>query len=839
MQVGTAATRQDQKSTTPSFEVGPVPSWVQPVVASNEIEPGENSGTAYLLIDRQENIERRAFYYHEVRKITSANGLQNGTSIYASFNSSFEKLVWHSIRVIRDAKTSNRLDVSKIKVVPFETNPDRLTYNVSYSTQISLDDVRVGDIIEFAWTTEGANPLSRGKYFGTYSLQGTHPIMRNALRLVYPANRKLALRPVNGATPPTLNTVNGVTELLYEEKNVPGRKIEDDVPDDFSPRRQLQLTEFHDWAEVVRWTMPLFEIDVARSPEFNAETDKLRAISDPEQRVVTALQFVQDEIRYVGARRWVGTQPLTSPDVILRRRLANDQDKALLLLMLLRQTGIDAAPALVSESYRSGVREQLPSPQIFDHVIVQVRLGPATHWIDPSRGPQRGPLSQIYVARYDYALVLRPDATDLTTFHPPQESLPVRKVVENIRVPAPENDGELEVISECRGLTADRIRSWFRETSREEIQKQYLQYYERSFPDAKVQKLVWYEELPGENACIVTESYTIPKIWQLSDEKDRYTLHVQPDDVYSAIGPTTSLKRDDPLKLDYPNTVFEEINVEMFEDWPFNGKGENVTNDFFRLRDEPNASGSHIQLNYSYEALKDRVEVNELQRFNDAVSKAKDNLGYSLTYRTPEQLAQNKSRAGFNWAIAAAALSFFGTATFLAYRYFRDSTLASPVPPPIDAPARLTGIGGWLILLAIGQVLRPISYIKTGFDLYPTMMDTNSWASLTDPIVSTYHAWWAPTLLFELLFDIVALVFCALLIALFFAKRAAWPRCFAVFLILSIVGTALDSYLVDRIPAAGEPLMTSIRDIGAAVLAAAIWIPYVYQSKRVKATFRY
>src|SRR6266480_1068548 len=500
-------------------------------------------------------------------------------------------------------------------------------------------------------TAEGANPLNRGKYFGTFSLQGTHPITRNLLRLVYPADRKLAFQPGNGAAQPTLNTANGTTELLYEDKNVPGRKIEDDVPDDYSPRRRLQLTEFHDWAEVVRWAMPLFEIDVVHSPEFEAETEKLRAIGDPEQRVVAALQFVQDEIRYVAARRWIGGQPLTAPDVVLRRRLANEQDKALLLLMLLGKTDIDAAPALVSESYRSGVHEQLPSPQVFDHVIVQVRFGPTTHWIDPSRGPQRGPLSQIYVARYGYALVLRPDATNLTAFRPPEESMPVRKVVANLRVPAPENEGELEVISECRGLTADRIRNWFRETSRDEIQKQYLQYYERSFPDVKVQKLVWYEELPGQNACRVTESYTIPKIWQLSDEKDRYTLHVQPDDIYSAIGSTSSLKRDDPLKLDYPNTVIEEINVEMFEDWPFSGKGENTTNDFFRLRDEPSASGSRIQLKFSYEALKDRVEVYELQKFNIAVSKAKDNLGYTLTYRTPEQIAKNRSRSGFNWAV--------------------------------------------------------------------------------------------------------------------------------------------------------------------------------------------
>jgi aryl-alcohol dehydrogenase-like predicted oxidoreductase len=44
---------------------------------------------------------------------------------------------------------------------------------------------------------------------------------------------------------------------------------------------------------------------------------------------------------------------------------------------------------------------------------------------------------------------------------------------------------------------------------------------------------------------------------------------------------------------------------------------------------------------------------------------------------------------------------------------------------------------------------------------------------------------------------------------------------------------------VDRIPSAAEPVLISVADLAPIVLAAAIWIPYVSFSKRVKATFRY
>jgi hypothetical protein len=225
---------------------------------------------------------------------------------------------------------------------------------------------------------------------------------------------------------------------------------------------------------------------------------------DPEQRVITALQLTQDQIRYIKVGSSLAAHPLTAPGEVLRRRFADDKDKALLLVSLLRKADVDAAPALVSESYYKGVHELLPSPQVFDHAIVQVRLGQNTYWIDPPRSLQRGPLSQIYVGRYGYALLLRPETKQLTAFEPQQASWPVKKVVENYRVSPPDKDAELEVVFEYRGLAADRTRKYFRENNREEVQKRYLQYYTRTFPEIKIQRLLWYEELPGENACRIT-----------------------------------------------------------------------------------------------------------------------------------------------------------------------------------------------------------------------------------------------------------------------------------------------------------------------------------------------
>lgn len=823
-----------------SFDIGSVPSWVKPIEPGSDVSVGaDNTGMVYLLADRQENLQRNAFYYREVRKIISEKGIESGASIAARFNPRYEKLIFNSIKVTRNGTVSNRLDRSRIEVVPREKDQDRSIYDPSLSARMVLDDVRVGDVVEFAITVEGANPLNRGKYSKLYLLQWEAMVVRNVLRLIYSADRKLAFQSINGARDPAVSTNNGITEMWYEDHNVPGRTIEDDVPDDYEPRQLLEVSEFHTWTEVAGWAMPFFEIEPARSSEFSAEVEKLRAISDPEQRVVTALQFVQDEIRYVKLATWFTARRLSSPDETLRRRIANHGDKALLLVALLRAVQIDAAPALASGTFWGTIRKFLPAAAVLDSVIVQARLGESTFWLNPAATDQRGPLSQRYVRPYGYVLVVRPSTSDLTPLKTPAGSFPVEKIVENYRISLPGKIAELEVISEYQGLAADRTRAFFRENTREEIQRRYLEYYNRSFPDAKMQKAPWYEELPGENACRVTESYTVPRLWQLSDDKSRYSSYLQPLEMYSALGSTISPQRQDPFRLEYPNTVYEEMNIEMFEDWPLTAESTTINNEFFRLRDEPAANGSNVQLRFSYEALKDRVEVADIEKFDDAISNAKDALGYTLRYRTPEQIKKAKSFSTFNWAVAASAFCFFAAASFLAYSYFRHSKLPQQLPPPVDASARLNGIGGWLILLAIGHVLLPLRFVKPIWNVVSATMDTGSWRALTDPIESSYNAWWAPALLFELCLNIGAFVFAVLLVALFFTKKAAWRRAYALFLISFLLGAVIETILIDRIPSATEPILTFVADLAPIVLAAAIWIPYVSFSKRVKATFRY
>lgn len=113
------------------------------------------------------------------------------------------------------------------------------------------------------------------------------------------------------------------------------------------------------------------------------------------------------------------------------------------------------------------------------------------------------------------------------------------------------------------------------------------------------------------------------------------------------------------------------------------------------------------------------------------------------------------------------------------------------------------------------------------------------WRLLTEPGHPEFDRFWAPTLLFELFYNSICLIFSGFLLILFFKKRAAWRRWYPIFLVVFVVGVGLDACLALQISVAGTSLAGSIRDLIRVVVAAAIWIPYCFVSKRVKATFRF
>jgi hypothetical protein len=148
------------------------------------------------------------------------------------------------------------------------------------------------------------------------------------------------------------------------------------------------------------------------------------------------------------------------------------------------------------------------------------------------------------------------------------------------------------------------------------------------------------------------------------------------------------------------------------------------------------------------------------------------------------------------------------------------------------------GIGGWLILVAIGLCVSPILQVLTIATSLVPIFTNGSWNVLTTPRSPAYHPLWAAVIPLELVMNVVFIAAEVLLLVWFFGKSRRFPAAMIVYLFVVFAFVALDYFLAQAIPAVAEQNDAESR--GAFVRAGvscAIWMPYFARSKRVKATF--
>ena len=149
-----------------------------------------------------------------------------------------------------------------------------------------------------------------------------------------------------------------------------------------------------------------------------------------------------------------------------------------------------------------------------------------------------------------------------------------------------------------------------------------------------------------------------------------------------------------------------------------------------------------------------------------------------------------------------------------------------------------SGIGGWLILPAIGLVLTPILLLVTiTRDLLPALQP-EVWNALTEPGSQAYHPMWSTVILFEAVANVGFLVFTLWLGYLFVRQSSRTPAVFIVWLLINVAIQVIDLLLAQSIPVVAEESTAAVgREIFRAILQAAIWIPYFLRSERVRNTF--
>ncbi len=621
----------------PEFKIDKLPVWVTPIapdLSSETSQSKQSDGVSYLLADRQVLIQgsSRHSYSHYAFKIQNESGLENSSNIEIRFDPSYQTLLLHSVDIRRGDKKISKLVPSAIKVLQREKSLEQLIFNGSKTANLFLEDVRVGDVVEYAFSLRGSNPVFAGKHYGLFESQWGVPVQTVYSRLVTEKGRNPVIKMHNGHPEPTRQLFDGKDEYIWNQRDMASLRVRDDAPAWYDPFPSAQWSDFGDWQSVVKWGVPLYTPPTRIPAELAAEAERIKnRFADPAERTAEALRYVQRTVRYLGVEVGPGSHAPTPPELVLSRRFGDCKDKTLLTLTLLKALDIQASPALVNTRSKKAIAQWQPSPGAFDHVIVRAKVGDEYFWLDPTLQQQVGGLRDISQANFGFALVLEPQQTALTEMLPGAAAEYNRKVL----VVFDSKGGTQQAVpftvtTVLEGLSAERLRNTLAKDSPEEVQKQLINYFARFYPNLTAVRPFEVNDNAASNQLTLTEYYTIPDFWTAGKD-NRMEAYAASPDVNDYLRAPRNTVRTEPLGLLHPANVRQTTYVLLPESWTYKAGTSKIKDPAFELESSVKFSPGRLTIVDSYRTLSDSVSTQNMPAYIENLRKARNLLGYSFS----------------------------------------------------------------------------------------------------------------------------------------------------------------------------------------------------------------
>lgn len=381
----------------------------------------------------------------------------------------------HRISVLRDGVLIDKIPDTKIKVLDSENHSSGGILSSNKKINITIKDLRLYDILiledsrvkpftdrdflrkefsKYVWVSPD-NYWAYGSYKFTF-------INERSQKVAY---KKTFFRDDNG------NVL--APETGYLEK---GEKFVFEQTDYINPvdanREIFPYIDFatdNNWKELSDYIAPIYQeiFDKASLKDFAPGlVEKLDAISDPDEKIQFAIEYVQNNIYYIfNADEMNGHKP-QEPAVTYENKQGDCKAKSVLLKVILNYLGVDASIVLVNFHTDFYIKYYLPSLLTFNHAIVKINHKGEEYFVDATIRDEFGILENRGFIYFMHYLEVKPD-----------QHLKERKayrypyfcVDEKVDFNVKDSTGKLTLTTTYKGNRANAMRRYFKNTNKREI----------------------------------------------------------------------------------------------------------------------------------------------------------------------------------------------------------------------------------------------------------------------------------------------------------------------------------------------------------------------------------
>ena len=248
------------------------------------------------------------------------------------------------------------------------------------------------------------------------------------------------------------------------------------------------------------------------------------------------------------------------------------------------------------------------------------------YWFDPTISLQRGNLDNISYPDYQCGLVIGDTTTCISEIPLQDKGGDCQRsfMMQNI-----DSAALLNIVTTYTGSFADDVRDQLNNSSMEDMQKGYTDFYNQFYTSVKARDSLKIKDDSATGKITTYEYYTIGNLW--NKEKGVIKSSYFGLLINSILKKPEEKARSMPFATKYPAHYTEEIEVNMPEPLSFDINPETITTPSFVYKSSKSNTASSLNLKYEYTALKDFVDVKDAKSFFSDFEKIKDDLGYELT----------------------------------------------------------------------------------------------------------------------------------------------------------------------------------------------------------------
>lgn len=592
-----------------------------------------NAGYYYTLADYQVNLDQEAIYSHEVIDVVAYSGISNASQLSVAYDTSYQKLVIHHLYIWRKGKKIDRTKDLSFEIMNNEEALEQGIYTGTITAYDILNDIRKDDQIDFAYTVYGDNPIFDNEKYLFVPLEMMNPIDLLSIRVLYDKEKDYNYKCIEcDSMQYSAQDFGDYHEIEIVSENVEALDYEDYMPSWTLPNKYFTLSSMQNWSAVNKWAVEVFSLE--KEPNLDEVFDEVMLGNETtEEKITKLIDYVQDDIRYMGIESGIGSIKPFSPEQVVKQRFGDCKDKSLLLVSLLKQIGVEKAfPALVDVNMQHEVGSLFPSNQAFNHCIVTYEFNDSTYWIDPSVPSQGGKFDKRYMLNYGKALVIGSSCDTLQKMIT-QKVRSAAFIAEELTVSSFTEPATYKIVSERYGSEADQRRLLLEYYSTKDLEDQVTNDLNLLFSEVRIKNKLEIEDELDSNIVTVTYLYEVDGFWEdnnnAPDEVPNgfRTFTYEPLVLYQYLTTSSCEDRKYDYGLNFPLNLHYRIVLNFPEDILIQDDVDVFDNDAFYYEEKvEQIDANSLQVDYLFRTKTNYIKAADYK----AICQQKNEVAESL-----------------------------------------------------------------------------------------------------------------------------------------------------------------------------------------------------------------